>query len=133
MTHPQDGAGTATPAILVVEDDPPMAHLISELLSGDGYAVDTVCDGADALRQLRARAYALIISDIRMPRMDGLDLYRAIEHAAPHLCQRIIFITGYPLSPDSQTFQDETGVPILRKPFRLNDLRRLVRLMLTAS
>lgn len=133
MTRPQDGASIPKLRILVVEDDPRMATLISDLLSGDGYAVDAVLDGAEALSQVGARTYALIISDIRMPRMDGLDLYRAIELVAPHLCQRIIFITGYPLSCDSQVFEDETGVPILRKPFRIHDLRRLVQLMLTAS
>lgn len=132
MTGEQGVQSTGARTILVVEDDRSIADLIAEILELEGYVVDVARDGVVALDHLRARPYALVLTDLRLPALDGVGLYRALERSYPHLCQRTIFITGYPLTPETQMFEDRTGAPILRKPFRVEDLLHLVRLLITA-
>jgi twitching motility two-component system response regulator PilH len=116
--------------ILVVEDDPTLLAVFVEALAADGYRVTTASNGRLALEQLREERYALIFCDIRMPELDGIGLYRVLEQDYPHLCPRIIFVTGYGLSPDIQAFVLETGVPILWKPFHVAEICWIARLML---
>jgi CheY-like chemotaxis protein len=74
-------------AILLVEDDPAVATALAQLLRHDGHTVDTAANGRLALVQLQARPYDLIVSDLRMPELDGPGLYRELEAHAPHLCR----------------------------------------------
>jgi len=65
-------AALSRPLVLVVDDEPIIAQLITDVLTGDGYDVDTASDGLVALECLGRRAYDLILSDLRMPGLDGL-------------------------------------------------------------
>jgi CheY-like chemotaxis protein len=65
------------------------------------------------LAKLRERPYDLILSDLRMPELDGPGLYRALEQHAPPLCRRFIFLTGDTLSPETLAFFAQHGVPLL--------------------
>lgn len=123
-------ANQLKPRVLVVDDEPAVLEVLAGALAVDGYRVDTASNGRIALEKLREERYALIFSDLRMPDLDGIGLYRMLERDDPHLCQRIIFVTGYGLSEDIELFVRETGVPILWKPFRLADVRWIARLML---
>ena len=93
-------AGTASPApdvdarILLVEDDPTVAHLIIDMLSLDGYGVDTAPNGIAALEKIEGRRYDLILTDLHMPEMDGAGLYRELAKRQTHPPQKIIFLTG---------------------------------------
>jgi two-component system NtrC family sensor kinase len=117
-------------AILVVDDEPGVAEVLVELLRFDGHEVDTASDGVVALRKLAERPYDLILSDLRMPELDGPGLYHALKERHPALCRRMIFLTGDVLTPRTQTFLAETVVPTVRKPFALDEVRRIVRHML---
>jgi DNA-binding response OmpR family regulator/tRNA A-37 threonylcarbamoyl transferase component Bud32 len=66
-------------SILVVDDDPAMRHMLETVLTRFGYDVATADDGAQAVVRLRARAYDLVISDIEMPNLDGVDLLDTIK------------------------------------------------------
>ena len=116
--------------ILVVDDDPTLLAVFVEALTAEGYRVATASNGRLALDRMREARYDVIFCDIRMPELDGIGLYRVLERDHPELCPRIIFVTGYGLSPDIQAFVLETGVPILWKPFHVAEICWIARLML---
>jgi DNA-binding NtrC family response regulator len=79
--------------ILIVDDDDLVCHSLKELLGMEGYDVDSTLDGLEALRKLNETNYSLIISDIRMPSMDGIELLKEIR--GKNLESLLIFITGH--------------------------------------
>ena len=113
--------------ILVVDDEPSLAIGLARLLRRDGHSVDTVANGRLALVQIEARAYDCILCDVRMPELDGPSLYRLLERQQPHLCQRLIFLTGDTLEPATQAFLEASGVPCLLKPFAIAEARRVIQ------
>jgi signal transduction histidine kinase/ActR/RegA family two-component response regulator len=122
-------APVGSKAILVIDDERDLAEVLVEELEHDGHRVEVASNGADALSRLERQAFDLVLSDTKMPQIDGLELYREIERRYPALRRRIIFVTGDVLDPDKQRFLEETRAPFLAKPFDLGDLRRLVRQM----
>ena len=118
-------ARARSPRILVVDDEPFVAQLLVETLVGDGYEVDTAANGLLALEQIKRHSYDLILSDLRMPDLDGLALYRQLELRRPDLLRRMIFISGTIEDPKYRKFLEHAGVPVLPKPFHLDDLRRI--------
>jgi two-component system NtrC family sensor kinase len=113
--------------ILVVDDEPEIAAILVEALERDGYQAETAENGADALRRLERQSYDLVMSDTKMPVMDGIELYREMERRFPALQRRIIFVTGDVLNAEKQRLLESTGVPVLTKPFDLSEVRRVVR------
>ena len=113
--------------ILVVDDERLVLQLLGEMLGADHHTVDTVGDGTQALERLRRTSYDLILSDVRMPYLDGPGLYRALERRLPDLCRRFVLMTGDVLSAEVQTFLEQTGVPGLSKPFDRSELRRVIQ------
>jgi PAS domain S-box-containing protein len=120
-------------AILVVDDEPAVASVLAEILALDGHQVETAANGAVALDKLRDRTYDLILSDLRMPELDGPGLYQELARRHPGLQQRIIFLTGDALSLQVQTFLEQTQEPSLSKPFSLSEVQRVVRRALQAT
>jgi len=113
--------------ILVVDDERLVLQLLGEMLGADHHTVDTVGDGTQALEVLRRTSYDLILSDVRMPYLDGPGLYRALERRFPDLCRRFVLMTGDVLSAEIQTFLEQTGVPGLSKPFDRGQVRRVIQ------
>jgi len=113
--------------ILVVDDERLVLQLLGEMLGADHHTVDTVGDGTQALEVLRETSYVLILSDVRMPYLDGPGLYRALERRLPDLCRRFVLMTGDVLSAEIQTFLEQTGVPGLSKPFDRGEVRRVIQ------
>jgi PAS domain S-box-containing protein len=134
-TPPQNDEGRTAHGgtILVVDDEQSIASGLARLLRRDGYTVDTVANGRLALAQLERRTYDLILCDVRMPELDGPSLYRHLERQQPHLCQRLIFLTGDTLEPATQAFLEASGAPCLMKPFHIADARRAIQRALHAE
>jgi CheY-like chemotaxis protein len=118
---------TAPKTILIVDDEPELLEILVEALERAGYRTDAVLNGADALRRLERQSYDLVVSDTRMPVMDGIELYRELERRFPELQRRIVFVTGDVLDAEKQRFLESTGMPILTKPFDLSEVRRVIR------
>jgi two-component system NtrC family sensor kinase len=114
-------------AVLVVEDEPALATAVAEALKDAGFDVDRAGDGAEALDRVAERSYDLIVCDLKMPRLDGMSFYRAIAATAPTLARRVIFVTGDIVGTDAERFLDDSGCRWLAKPFRLGDLLRVAR------
>jgi two-component system cell cycle sensor histidine kinase/response regulator CckA len=113
--------------VLLVEDEPLVGEMLAEILALAGYQVDRAANGREALTQLATHAYALIVSDVRMPDLDGPAFYEELRRQNPTLARRVIFVTGDVMSPDTRRFLDETGVLYLEKPFGAEDLTTLAR------
>ena len=113
--------------VLVVEDEPALAAAVSEALTDAGLVVDRAADGGEALSRVRAKSYDLVVCDLKMPRVGGIEFYRAIAAATPALAKRVIFVTGDVAGTDAERFLAESGCRWLAKPFRLGDLLRAAR------
>jgi two-component system NtrC family sensor kinase len=114
-------------AVLLVEDERALAAAVADALRDAGLKVDYAGDGEEALSQVRQNTYDAVICDLKMPRVDGMMLYRAIAAATPLLARRMIFVTGDVVGPDAERFLEDSGCRWLAKPFRLADLLRAVR------
>jgi CheY-like chemotaxis protein len=110
---------------LVIDDEPDIAEVLAEILRLEGFAVDVADGGRQALERIAARRYDLVISDLRMPDMDGPALFRTLERERPEIARRMLFITGDTLSPDASDFVEGSGVPVIEKPFDARRIRRL--------
>ncbi|MFZ5718020.1 MAG: ATP-binding protein [Pseudomonadota bacterium] len=124
-------SGQSHARVLIVEDEPAVADLISEILGKEGFAVDCADSGEAALALVRTRNYALILSDLNMPGVGGKGFYETVVSLSPALARRIAFVTGDTMSPKARGFLDNSGQPYLEKPIAPQELRRLVSQMLT--
>jgi CheY-like chemotaxis protein len=112
--------------VLVIDDEPLVARLIVDTLTGEGYTVETAANGREGLAKILARPFDLILSDLRMPVLDGVGLYREVERQRPALVRRIVFVSGTTDIPEYTGFLQTTSVPLLSKPFHVDMLARFV-------
>ncbi len=119
------------PSILIVDDEPEVGLTICDILKLDGYQTELVHDGKIALSRLMEERFDLVITDLRMPGMDGPTLYREIQRQTSHRVDRIVFTTGDALNVRAQEFLEQTSRPAIEKPFQPNEIRALVRSLLT--
>jgi len=122
----KEGGAEGARRILVIEDEEPLAEVIAEVLQAEGHHVDIAGDGLTARARIAAVRYDLIISDLKMPNMNGREFYRHVASIDGGLAKRIVFSTGDTANPDTQAFFEEVGNPFLSKPFNLADLIRVV-------
>ena len=119
--------------ILAVENNDLVLSFLEAGLMTAGYDVDTASNGREALDKLQHTAYDLIISDLRMPELDGPGLCRALEERRSDTLTRFIFLTTPDSSDAHDAFLARTGVPALTKPVALDDLHSIVERMIGSS
>lgn len=117
----------ASPRLAVVEDEESVRELIGDALADNGYEIDLAADGAEALRLCEKARYDLILSDLRMPKMDGAALYRELQVRYGSSMPPMMFVTAPSHSVDYACFLTATSVPVLAKPFTVDGLREAVR------
>ncbi len=129
---PVDRQTLASPAkdlrILVVDDEPNIQSVLAQSLQRRGYIVDIASNGLDGLAHLSRASYDLILCDIRMPGINGVDFYRQVQAKDKNIAKKIIFITGDTANKTTRDFIEENQVKCLRKPFELADLLQVVQL-----
>jgi two-component system cell cycle response regulator CpdR len=116
--------------ILLAEDDNDMRRFLVKALQQAGFSVTSFDNGASAYDQLRVEPFELLLTDIVMPEMDGIELARRATELDPDI--RVMFITGFAavaLNPDNHAPRQ---AKILSKPFHLRDLVTEVQRMLAA-
>jgi DNA-binding NtrC family response regulator len=113
-------------AILIVDDEAGIRNGLAYLLRRNGYKVDTAANGRLAFTKLQEQVFDLILCDLRMPELDGPGLYQELAYHQPQLSQRMIFLTGDTLSPETKEFLERTDIPRLTKPFTAAEVRRAV-------
>lgn len=117
--------------ILLAEDDNDMRRFLERALDNAGYQVVAFDNGAGAYDRLREEPFTLLLTDIVMPEMDGIELARRATEIDPDM--KVMFITGFAavaLNPDSDAPKD---AKVLSKPFHLRDLVNEVEKMLAAA
>ncbi len=120
-------------SILVVDDERPIAELIARALRAAHYDVDVSLNGEMALSMIERKHYDLIIADLRMPGMGGMELYGHFQRVDPSIARRIVFLTGDVLSEEALAFLREAGSLRLPKPCTLEELLALVKAGLERS
>jgi len=111
--------------ILVVDDEASLREVLSIMLHREGYQVDTAVDGAQAAASLRDNSYDLIISDIKMPRMNGLELLRHIKERSPETV--VLMITAFSTSDEAVEAMKQGAFDYITKPFRNEEIRLIVK------
>lgn len=112
--------------ILVLEDDDAFRSFLKRLLTQEGFEVISVLNGVDGVHQILAHDFDAILCDMLMPTLPGDMFYRAVERMRPHLCRRVIFMTGQYEQAKVKEFLANTGGTILLKPFQIDDLREML-------
>jgi len=123
----------AVAKILVVDDEPVVLSLMSQVLTDQGHKVDTVDNASDALERIRSERYSLILLDIKLPGMSGIELYEHIQQIARSLARRVVFITGDVLGVDTIEFLSRTKVPCIVKPFDAEQLKKEINHILATG
>lgn len=112
--------------ILVVDDEPNLVQIIARLLHRQNYRVETAFSGQEALEKVNQQAFDLILCDLRMPDINGIQLYKNLLEQSPDAKQKIIFITGDIVNRNTLQFLQEHDLRYLTKPFEVEDLLHLV-------
>jgi len=112
--------------IMIVEDEQDLLDLMVDALE-PYYKVRSFMNGREAYDNLESENWELIISDLRMPEMDGMEFYRETMKISAKLASRFIFTTGDTYDIQVKNFLEETGAVYIKKPFRITELREIVR------
>jgi PAS domain S-box-containing protein len=119
-------SGACLPHILVVDDEPEVAHYVGEFLEQEGFKVTTTTRARKALTLLERTKVDLIISDLSMPQMGGKQFWKRVRESEPDLARRIIFSTGDSSGTRSLAFLRSSGCTWIEKPFEPDELLRLI-------
>ena len=117
--------------ILLAEDDENMREFLASALRRAGHEVTAVGDGVKALYALTDSPVDLLLADVVMPGLDGIELARRAAKSQPQL--KVMFITGFAAVALKARDQGPTGARVLSKPFHLKDLVRQIDAMLCAA
>ena len=117
--------------ILVVDDEPVVRQFLKQALISEGYDVEMVADTTKALALLNQKRYSLVLLDIKMPGMNGIELYKHISDIAHSLARRVIIITGDVMGEETREFLSQTKVPYITKPFDAEELKKKINYSLT--
>lgn len=127
--HPQDRGGKRAvrdghhgARILIVDDEVDIAEILRDILAPAGHHVALTHNGMDALRRLDAEPFDLVLTDLKMPGLDGPALYAELTRRHPHLQHRVIAITGDTLGSSAREFVRSNQVPVIDKPFEAQDV-----------
>ncbi|MBN1103969.1 MAG: response regulator, partial [Deltaproteobacteria bacterium] len=117
--------------VLLMEDEPSLARGLKMVLTKKGYGVDLAETGTRALGSLDARDFDLLVADLRLPDMDGMEVIRAVREAKPET--EVIVITGYPTIPSAVESMKLGAVDYLLKPFSEDDFKTAVEKAIEAK
>ena len=105
-----------TGSILVVDDDVEVAITLADVLRLRGHDVETAFGGREGLEKARDQTYDIVISDVRMPDLDGPNLFLTLRAEVPDLDRRMLFMTGDTLGVDVAALVRETNITVIEKP-----------------
>ncbi len=111
--------------ILIVDDDRGMKELLQIMLEREGYDVDAVESGKAAIHQCRKKKYDLVLTDLKMPRVDGIDVLKGIKEISPDTV--VILITAYASGDTALAAMREGAYDYLEKNFDIEDLKTMIQ------
>jgi diguanylate cyclase (GGDEF)-like protein len=116
--------------VLLVDDDESALRIVGKMLEAEGLAVDVSTSGREALARLLQTRYELVLCDVRMPGMTGIDFYFRLKEEFPDYLSRILFLTGDVASTTTWEFIEERRLPYVLKPVNVDSLRQKLREMI---
>ena len=122
--QPKRGVKKLSRSVLVVDDEPGMRAALSETLTRSGYLVSTAVDGIAALEKFEKEPFGLVLVDVRMPKMDGLEVLRKVKKKSPET--NVVIITAYGTVPSAVEAMREGAIDYLLKPFSSEDVEGVV-------
>lgn len=117
--------------ILMVEDDAEMRALFRDFFREEGFEIEMVSNGSEALRRVAREAYALILTDLRLPGLTGLDLLPGIKKLRPDV--PVIVLSAFGSEENRKKALQKGATIYLEKPFHLNTLREILQEILSPS
>ncbi|HET6922671.1 MAG TPA: sigma-54 dependent transcriptional regulator [Anaeromyxobacteraceae bacterium] len=124
MSAETASAGERRARLLVVDDEPIALRNLERVLAKEGYEVATASSGQSALRQFRARAADVVLTDLRMEKIDGLHVLRRCKEIDPDV--EVILVTGYAAVETAIAAMKQGAYHYLAKPFKLDEVRKVV-------
>lgn len=116
--------------VLIVDDDPDITRLYRTALEGEGFKIDTYNDPRKALSDFKPDYYNVSLIDVRMPNMNGFDLYKEMKKLDSNM--KVCFITGFEVNYKAlqEIFPDLTQEYYISKPTALGELKKHIHLIL---
>ena len=125
-TKPKDAANSSSHRILVVDDEEHVADLIREVLEHRGHTVTVANCGRAALRCIDRQEFDIVLSDFKMPDLDGEGFHKALKEIRPDLASRLGIITGDAMGQKVQAFLKSGACPHIEKPIDFGELTELI-------
>jgi CheY-like chemotaxis protein len=116
--------------ILIVDDEASITELLNEMLLMLGHTAQCCTHPAEALALMEKENFDLVLSDYRMPGMNGQQFYAAVLDRCPHLAKRIVFLTGDVANENTWAFLKKLGNPTLSKPFQFGEVMEMIPALL---
>ena len=117
--------------VLVVDDEAGVRQFLKRMLTEEGHEVETEDNAVDALERIKKEDFNLILLDIKMPEVSGIELYQRIQKLDRSLARRVVFITGDVMAEDTKAFFSKPNVAYISKPFETKKLKGEITRMLT--
>ncbi|MGA6827990.1 sigma-54-dependent transcriptional regulator [Nitrospira sp. NS4] len=111
--------------ILVVDDEQSLREVLSIMLKRAGYAVTSVSDGEEAIEQLQKEIFDLVITDLRMPKVDGMEVLKAVKSASPETV--VLIITAFATADSAVEAMKQGAYDYLTKPFQVDEVQLIIR------
>jgi CheY-like chemotaxis protein len=112
--------------VLAVDDEALLLKAYKRMLA-ESHDVQTALGGEEALRLLeRTDGFEVILCDLQMPDMSGMELFADVQRRFPDLADRFVFVTGGAFSPEAKLFLEEVGPPVIHKPFHIEEVLDLI-------
>jgi PAS domain S-box-containing protein len=118
----KSGSATKGKQVLIVDDEAVIRNVLSRILEERGYVIDLASSGTMGLEKIGKSKYDAYILDMKMPGVDGREMYETIGQKFPSLMERVIFITGDTISKSTLDFLDSTGRTYFSKPLNFAEL-----------
>lgn len=118
VSRPSRAAAPTTPArVLVVDDEPLVRKALLQLLSRAGHVTAEAEGGEEALRCIATHPYDVIVCDLMMPGVSGVEVHATLSRAAPDMVRRILFVSGGAVTEETRAFVERPDIVVLGKPF----------------
>jgi DNA-binding response OmpR family regulator len=118
--------GTTTKRALIVEDESSIRNVCERVLGSIGFDVSIAEDGKLAEEKIEDNFFDLILCDIRLPEVSGIDFYVFLQQEYSSQAKKVIFMTGSVMSSDTANFLEKSGRPYILKPFRPSELLEVI-------